>query len=111
VDEYQDIDQAQYDLVSAIAGRCGETAMGGCRSWRSATTTKTSTLPGANIEFIRKFQEDYSAQGFISSKTTDPHHIIYASNQLIRHNVDRMKVDHRSHQPRAGGRLPGGRWR
>jgi ATP-dependent DNA helicase RecQ len=113
VDEYQDIDADQYDLVSAIAGRTLEE-----KDARLAILAvgdddqNIYTFRGANVQFIRRFQEDYSkdvtylVENYRSSK-----HIIAASNALIKFNRDRMKGLHpicidRARQPN----LPGGRW-
>jgi ATP-dependent DNA helicase RecQ len=63
VDEYQDIDDSQYEMISAIAGRTLEDP-----------DLKLSILAvgdddqniygfrGANVEFIRRFQQDYNAE-------------------------------------------------
>ena len=113
VDEYQDIDQAQYDLVSAIAGRVRGDSDGRLSIMAVGDDDQNIyTFRGANIEFIRKFQEDYSAQVvYLVENYRSSKHIINASNQLIRHNVDRMKVDHpiRINRERDAN-LPGGRW-
>ena len=67
---------------------------------------------GANVEFIRKFQKDYPAKVvYLVENYRSSKHIIDAANQLIRHNVDRMKTEHpirinRERDPN----LPGGRW-
>jgi ATP-dependent DNA helicase RecQ len=48
VDEYQDIDEQQYSLVSALAGRrAGSTLTPSSASWRSVMTTRTSTASRA----------------------------------------------------------------
>ena len=103
VDEYQDIDQAQYDLVSAIAGRTLEDGEGRLSIMAVGDDDQNIyAFRGANVEFIRKFQNDYPAkvvhlvENYRSSK-----HIIDAANRLIRHNVDRMKTGTPDpHQPR-----------
>jgi len=63
VDEYQDIDEEQYELISAIAGRSEDDpdrklsilAVGdddqNIYAWR-----------GANVEFIRRFERDYDGE-------------------------------------------------
>jgi ATP-dependent DNA helicase RecQ len=113
VDEYQDIDQAQYDLVSAIAGRTLEDGEGRLSIMAVGDDDQNIyAFRGANVEFIRKFQNDYPAkvvhlvENYRSSK-----HIIDAANRLIRHNVDRMKTGHpirinREREPN----LPGCKW-
>jgi ATP-dependent DNA helicase RecQ len=113
VDEYQDIDEDQYDLVSAIAGR--SLAEEDSRLAIMAVGDDDQniyTFRGANIRFIRRFQKDYSnevvylVENYRSSK-----HIISASNALIRANRDRMKGDHPisiNHERQVS--QPGGRW-
>jgi len=68
---------------------------------------------GANVEFIRKFKEDYKAKVvYLVENFRSTKHIIDASNHLMRHNVDRMKIDHPirinrergPNLPEAGGR-------
>jgi len=113
VDEYQDIDQDQYDLVSAIAGRALAEEDGRLTILAVGDDDQNIyTFRGANVGFIRRFQEDYRTkiiylvENYRSSK-----HIIAASNALIRNNRDRMKGAHpicinRERQPN----LSGGRW-
>jgi ATP-dependent DNA helicase RecQ len=113
VDEYQDIDQDQYDLVSAIAGRSLGEEDGRLTLLAVGDDDQNIyTFRGANVHFIRRFQEDYRTkiiylvENYRSSK-----HIIAASNALIRNNRDRMKGTHpicinREREPN----LPGGRW-
>ena len=113
VDEYQDIDEDQYDLVSAIAGKSlGEED---CRLSLMAVGDDDQniyTFRGANVHFIGRFQEDYDAriiylvENYRSSK-----HIISASNSLIRQNRDRMKGAHPiciNDERKVA--VPGGRW-
>jgi ATP-dependent DNA helicase RecQ len=113
VDEYQDIDEHQYDLVSAIAGRSLAEEDGRLSILAVGDDDQNIyTFRGANVRFIRQFQNDYSenvihlVENYRSSK-----HIIAASNALIRGNRDRMKGAYpicinRERQPN----LPGGRW-
>lgn len=113
VDEYQDIDESQYDLISALAGRTQTDpdrkltilAVGdddqNIYSWR-----------GANVEFIQRFRDDYAAEiHYLVGNYRSTGHIIAAANALIAHNRDRMKTDHpicRDHS--RSGDPPGGRW-
>jgi ATP-dependent DNA helicase RecQ len=96
VDEYQDIDEPQYELISAIAGRTIDDA-----------DLKLSILAvgdddqniysfrGANVEFIRRFQRDYGAEiHYLVENYRSTRYIIEASNALIAANKDRMKTDH-----------------
>jgi len=113
VDEYQDIDEVQYDFVSAIAGRSLEGEDGRLTILAVGDDDQNIyTFRGANVRFIRRFQEDYSThivylvENYRSSK-----HIIAASNSLIRNNQDRMKGTHPICINRDREKnLPGGRW-
>ena len=113
VDEYQDIDEDQYDLVSAIAGR--SIAEEDSRLSIVAVGDDDQniyTFRGANIQFIRRFQEDYSKTVvYLVENYRSSRHIIAASNALIRANRDRMKGDHpiRINREREHNQ-PGGRW-
>ena len=113
VDEYQDIDEDQYDLVSAIAGRTLADEDG-----RLAILTvgdddqNIYTFRGANVRFIRQFQEDYSKNvTYLIENYRSSKHIIAASNALIKSNHDRMKGSHpiRIDKGRQSN-LPGGKW-
>jgi ATP-dependent DNA helicase RecQ len=92
VDEYQDIDAEQYQLISAIAGRTldddrklGILAVGD-------DDQNIYQFRGANVGFIRQFKDDYQAKvHYLVENYRSSAHIIAASNQLIRHNLDRMK--------------------
>ena len=53
------------------------------------------SFKGANIEFIRRFQNDYPAEiTYLVENFRSTQNIISASNHLIQRAVDRMKVDH-----------------
>ncbi len=95
VDEYQDIDEPQYEMISAIAGRT-----------LKDSDRKLSILAvgdddqsiyrfrGANVSFIRRFQEDYEADiAYLVENYRSTRYIIEAANRLIAHNHDRMKTD------------------
>ncbi len=113
VDEYQDIDAAQYELISAIAGRT--------MNEQEAKLTILAVgdddqniyqFRGANVGFIRRFQEDYDAQlHYLVENYRSNAHIIAAANSLIARNKDRMKTSHPIRINRAREVLPsGGRW-
>ena len=111
VDEYQDIDQGQYDLISAIAGRTLQ-----------EDEVKLSILAvgdddqniysfrGANVEFIRRFRADYEARcHYLVDNYRSTANIIETANRFISHNRDRMKTEHpimidrhRRHDPPGG---------
>jgi ATP-dependent DNA helicase RecQ len=113
VDEYQDIDREQYDLISALAGRTEQDHD------RKLTILAVGdddqniyTFRGANVEFIRKFRDDYRARVFhLVENYRSTGHIISAANELISHNLDRMKTGHAIRvDKRREVHPPGGRW-
>lgn len=113
VDEYQDIDEAQYDLVSAIAGRTlGEEDGRLAIMVVGDDDQNIYTFRGANVRFIRKFQEDYGKNIlYLVENYRSTRHIIDAANALIKANQDRMKsaTPITINKDRFGN-LPGGRW-
>ncbi|MGZ5053893.1 MAG: RecQ family ATP-dependent DNA helicase [Methylobacter sp.] len=112
VDEYQDIDEDQYELISAIAGRTqdderklGILAVGD-------DDQNIYQFRGANVGFIRRFQEDYQAKvHYLVENYRSSAQIIAAANQLIQHNRDRMKQQQPIRINRGRKDLDaGGRW-
>jgi ATP-dependent DNA helicase RecQ len=110
VDEYQDIDEPQYELISALAGRT-----------LRDTDRKLSILAvgdddqniysfrGTNVEFIRRFAQDYDARvHYLVENYRSTRHIIEAANQLIAANHDRMKTPHPIRIDARRARLPAG---
>ncbi len=95
VDEYQDIDEQQYQLVSAIAGR----------TLRDADRKLTVLAVGdddqniyefrhASVEFLRRFELDYQARRIpLVENYRSTAHILAVANQLIALNHDRLKHD------------------
>ena len=113
VDEYQDIDHLQYALISALAGRTEK------EPDRKLTILAVGdddqniyAFRGANVQFIRRFKEDYNATlHCLTENYRSTAHIIEAANEFIQHNQDRMKTESpivvnkaRKKEP------PGGRW-
>ncbi len=110
VDEYQDIDADQYELISLLVGKSLD-----------EQDQKMSILAvgdddqniyrfrGANIEFIRRFREDYQAKIYhLTENFRSTGHIINAANLLIEKNRDRMKSDHPIRVNKARAMLPPG---
>lgn len=113
VDEYQDIDEDQYELVSAIAGRLESEKDNRLAIMAVGDDDQNIyTFRGANIRFIRQFQTDYSKQVvYLVANYRSSKNIISAANALIRANRDRMKGDHPvsiNHERQYN--QPGGRW-
>lgn len=96
VDEYQDIDEPQYQMISAIAGRLLDDpdqklsilAVGD-------DDQNVYSFRGSNVRFIRRFQEDYEAEvHYLVENYRSTRHIIEVANHLIAANSDRMKTSH-----------------
>lgn len=113
VDEYQDIDESQYELISALAGRTEKDSDGKLTILAVGDDDQNIyAFRGANIRFIRQFREDYEAGiHYLVENYRSTRHIIGAASQLISGNKDRMKTDqpivinkNRLNDP------PGGRW-
>jgi ATP-dependent DNA helicase RecQ len=110
VDEYQDIDSPQYDMISAIAGR---TIGDGERKLAILAVGDDDQsiygFRGANVEFIRRFRDDYQADvARLVENYRSTRYIIEAANRLIAHNRDRMKTDHPIRINQGRGLLPAG---
>ena len=96
VDEYQDIDEPQYQMISAIAGRTLEDADQKLSILAVGDDDQNIyTFRGANVRFIRQFQQDYQAEvHFLVENYRSTRYIIDAANHLIAANIDRMKTAH-----------------
>ena len=96
VDEYQDIDRPQYELISAIAGKTLDDpdfklsilAVGD-------DDQNIYAFRGTNVEFIRRFRQDYDADvHYLVENYRSTRYITEAANQFIACNTDRMKTEH-----------------
>ena len=99
VDEYQDIDQSQYDLISAVAGRSleSDTKEGGSGKLNiMAVGDDDQSIYGfrnASVKFIRKFKKDYAAEVFhLTENFRSGPALLDLGNTLIAHNRERMKT-------------------
>ena len=95
VDEYQDIDEPQYQLIEAIAGR---TLNDGDRKLSILAVGDDDQsiygFRGANVAFIRRFREDYKADtACLVENYRSTRYIVEAANRIIARNRDRMKTD------------------
>jgi len=110
LDEYQDIDEEQYELVSLLAGRMKK------ESEQKMTILAVGDddqniyrFRGANVGFIRRFHTDYDAKiNYLVENYRSTAHIIAAANTLIANNTDRMKNAHPIEVNRARQSLPEG---
>jgi ATP-dependent DNA helicase RecQ len=114
VDEYQDIDQDQYELVSAIAGRTLAAEDGRLAIVAVGDDDQNIyAFRGANVRFIQRFQQDYQVEAidYLVENYRSSGHIIRAANQLVARNRDRMKGEHpiRVNRQRKGD-PEGGAW-
>ena len=113
VDEYQDIDAAQYELVSAIAGRSLEEGDGRLAILAVGDDDQNIyAFRGANVAFIQRFQTDYNCRTIhLVENYRSSGHIIDAANSLIIKNRDRMKAGHPIRiDRRRRDESPGGPW-
>ncbi len=96
VDEYQDIDEDQYEMLTHIARKAGDDedhtaailAVGdddqAIYEWRNADT-----------RFIRRYKNDFDAElHYLVENYRSTQNIISAANRLIARNPNRLKADH-----------------
>lgn len=95
VDEYQDIGPEQYDLISALAGRARQDEDGKLSLFAVGDDDQNIyAFSGASVDFIRRFETDYSAKAtFLIENYRSSAHIIEAANAVIAPAQDRMKTD------------------
>ncbi|HPT15976.1 MAG TPA: ATP-dependent helicase, partial [Kiritimatiellia bacterium] len=95
VDEYQDVDDGQYDLISALAGRTlqepdaklGLLAVGD-------DDQSIYGFRGADVRFIRRFEADYEAGIYgLTSNYRSTAVLLAAAGRIIAGNRRRMKAD------------------
>ncbi len=113
VDEYQDIDETQYSLISALAGRT-------IKDQDAKLTILAVGDDDQNIygfrhtsnKFIRRFMEDYQANiDYLVENYRSTGHIIDTAAQVIDACSERMKVAHPIRIDHARKDDPaGGRW-
>jgi ATP-dependent DNA helicase RecQ len=113
VDEYQDVNDAQYELLSNLAGR--RQADPDRKLSILAVGDDDQTIygfGGAKVEFIRRFHHDYGAGvQYLIENFRSTAAIIAAANRLIEHNHARLKQDHPIRIDAARAAEPaGGRW-
>jgi ATP-dependent DNA helicase RecQ len=113
VDEYQDIGPEEYALIGAVAGRSLEDP--DLRISLFAVGDDDQNIyafAGASIEFIRRFEADYSAKPvWLTENYRSTAHIIAAANTVIAPAAKRMKAGHDITVNRARVKAPpGGDW-
>ncbi len=95
VDEYQDIDEMQYRMISAIAGRTLKDADRKLSICAVGDDDQSIYgFRGANITFLQRFEKDFEAEThFLVDNYRSTRNIIDAANHLIACNHDRMKSE------------------
>ena len=96
VDEYQDINGPQYEFLSSLAGR---TLQDKDRKLNLLAVGDDDQniyeFNGAQVEFIRRFEQDYEAKAdFLVENFRSTAHIIAVANALIDGHPGRLKVQH-----------------
>ena len=96
VDEYQDINGPQYDFLSALAGRTLQDKERKLNLLAVADDDQNIyEFNGAQVEFIRRFEQDYEAKAdFLVENFRSTANIIAVANTLIDGHPDRLKVQH-----------------
>lgn len=113
VDEYQDIGPEQYELISALAGRTLADEEGKLTLFAVGDDDQNIyAFDGASVEFIRRFEQDYSARpAYLTENYRSTAHIVAASNLMIQGAANRMKAAHPITVDRARAKAsPGGVW-
>jgi ATP-dependent DNA helicase RecQ len=113
VDEYQDIGPEQYELISALAGRTLADEDGKLTLFAVGDDDQNIyAFSGASVEFIRRFEQDYSARpAYLTDNYRSTGHIVAAANLVIEAAAIRMKAEHPITVDRLRLKaMPGGVW-
>lgn len=112
VDEYQDIDDRQYRLVSALAQRHDDQGGGLCILAVGDDDQNIYQWRGGSNRHIERFCDEYRASvSYLVENYRSSVAIISVANCLIEQNTARLKADHPIRIDRARTAEPaGGRW-
>lgn len=95
VDEYQDVDEMQYRLVSALAGRHVDPEQRLCILAVGDDDQNIYTWRKSSNQYIKRFCDDYEARiDYLVENYRSTRHIIDSANQLVAQNFDRLKQEH-----------------
>lgn len=96
VDEYQDIDEDQYNLISALAGRHSDDEDGKLTIFAVGDDDQNIyTFRGSSNQYIDRFTEDYQAKiDYLVENYRSTKAIIQAANNVIECNPNRLKSKH-----------------
>ncbi len=112
VDEYQDIDELQYRLVSALAGRTSDEEGKLCIMAVGDDDQNIYGWRQTSNQYIERFTEEYQATiAYLVENYRSTGHIIDAANHIIQANPDRLKAEHPIQIDKKRQDLPaGGSW-
>lgn len=110
VDEYQDIGPEEYALIAAVVGRSlDDPDQRLCLFAVGDDDQNIYAFAGASIEFIRRFEVDYSAKPtYLIENFRSTAAIIAAANRVIEPTADRMKTGRNIVVNRARANAPEG---
>lgn len=96
VDEYQDINGMQYEFLSALAGRTLQDKEGKLNLLAVGDDDQNIyEFTGAQVEFIRRFEQDYGTKvDYLVENFRSTANIIAAANALIDKHPNRLKEQH-----------------
>jgi len=93
IDEYQDVNEIQYNFISAIAGRTRESENKLSIVAVGDDDQNVYAFAGANVKYIKQFKEDYNAfEHYLTENYRSTKNIIDTGNELIANNNNRMKT-------------------
>ena len=113
VDEYQDIKELEYNLISALAGRTKRDPELRLNLFAVGDDDQNIyAFSGSSTKYIKRFEEDYRASpSYMTENYRSSKHIIAAANSVIGPADQRMKEDRPITVNRDRTREhPGGEW-
>ncbi len=113
VDEYQDISEHHYNLVSALAGRQADDSAKLTILAVGDDDQNIYAFNGSSNEYIRRFQQDYSVTepDYLTYNYRSTQNIINAANSVIQDAPERLKNTHQIKiNPERNNELKGGIW-
>ena len=113
VDEYQDIGQTEYQLISALTGRTQSDQDDKLSIFAVGDDDQNIySFNGSSVQFIKDFETDYSARAsYLTENYRSTQNIITAANAVIEPARLRMKTDNPIVINRARAKEPpGGPW-
>lgn len=113
VDEYQDIEEEQYELISALAGRTLADRDAKLSLFAVGDDDQNIyAFDGASVKYIRRFEEDFDARAaYLVENYRSTQHLIDFANAVIDPAAERMKAEQpiRINSARQNA-AKGGRW-